>query len=360
MGLLNSTYYDNKLETWLFALLIFITILIALYTLKQIIVQRLTAIAKRTETDLDDLVIDQVKKTKLFFLFFVSLYLASLLLNLPGAAMRTIHVAMVIALLTQTAIWGNGFIHLFVSRYNKQKKDPDSGRLVTVAALGFASRLVLWSFLLLLALDNIGINVTTLITGLGIGGIAVALAVQNILGDLFASLSIMLDKPFVLGDFITVDEYMGKVEYIGLKTTRLRSLFGEQIIFSNNDLLKSRIRNYKRMLERRVVFTICVTYENPYENLKAVPDLIRRIIQKQPHARFDRAHFKEYRDFALNFEVVYFVDSPDYNLYMDTQHTINLALFRCFNERGIEFAHQASAHTQQLTAIRAAKEATHE
>src|SRR5216684_253479 len=280
MGLLNSTYYDNKLETWLFALLIFITILIALYTLKQIIVQRLTAIAKRTETDLDDLVIDQVKKTKLFFLFFVSLYLASLLLNLPGAAMRTIHVAMVIALLTQTAIWGNGFIHLFVSRYNKQKIDQDSGRLVTVAAL----------------------------------------AVQNILGDLFASLSIMLDKPFVLGDFITVDEYMGKVEYIGLKTTRLRSLFGEQIIFSNNDLLKSRIRNYKRMLERRVVFTICVTYENPYENLKAVPDLIRRIIQKQPHARFDRAHFKEYRDFALNFEVVYFVDSPDYNLYMDTQH----------------------------------------
>ena len=360
MELLNSTYYDNKLETWLFALLVLITILIVLYTLKKIIVQRLTTIAKKTETDLDDLAIDLVRKTKVLFLFVVSLYVASLLLNLPSTTIRALHIALVIALLTQAAIWGNGFIQLFVSRYTKQKMKQDSGRVVTIAAIGFVSRLVLWSFLLLLALDNIGINVTALITGLGVGGIAVALAVQNILGDLFASLSIMLDKPFVLGDFIAVDEYMGKVEHIGLKTTRLRSLFGEQIIFSNNDLLKSRVRNYKRMLERRVVFAISVTYENPYENLKVIPDLIRRIIQKQPHTRFDRAHFKEYRDFALNFEVVYFVDSPDYNLYMDTQHAINLAVFRCFDEHGIEFAHQASAHTQKPAAARAAKEAAHE
>ncbi len=360
MEFLNTAvYYGNNLETWLFALLVLISALIALYTLKRIAVARLAVLAQKTKTNLDDLVVDLIKKIRPLFLFFISLYIASFLLNLPSTAMRVLHIAFVIALLIQSAVWGNGLIQLLISGY--AKADHDNGGLVTLAAVGFISRLVLWSFLLLLALDNIGINVTALITGLGVGGIAVALAVQNILGDLFASLSIMLDKPFVIGDFIAVDDHMGKVEHIGLKTTRLRSLFGEQIIFANNDLLKSRIRNYKRMLERRVMFAISVTYENPYENLKAIPDLIRRIVQKQPHARFDRAHFKEYRDFALNFEVVYFIDSADYTLYMDTQHAINLALFRCFNDRGIEFAHQGTAHTQPVaTAVHAVKEATHE
>ncbi|MGA9537034.1 MAG: mechanosensitive ion channel family protein, partial [Desulfobacterales bacterium] len=175
-------------------------------------------------------------------------------------------------------------------------------------------------------------------------GIAVALAVQNILSDLFASLSIVLDKPFVIDDFIIVDNYMGTVEHIGLKTTRLRSLSGEYLVFSNNDLLKSRIRNYTRMLERRVVFSIGVTYQTPLEKLKQVPATIRKIIESQEAVRFDRAHFQGYGDFALKFEVVYYVLNPDYNRYMDIQQSINLAIFESFEKEGIDFAYP----TQQL------------
>ena len=174
---------------------------------------------------------------------------------------------------------------------------------------------------------------------MGIGGIAVALALQNILGDLFASLSIVIDKPFVIGDFIVVDQLMGTVEHVGLKTTRLRSLGGEQLIFSNNDLLKSRISNYKRMMERRIVFGFGVTYQTPPEKLPLINEIVREIIGKQEQARFDRVHFKEYGESSLNFEAVYFVLSQDYNLYMDIQQAINLEMFRCFQKEGIEFAY---------------------
>jgi small-conductance mechanosensitive channel len=201
------------------------------------------------------------------------------------------------------------------------------------------ARLAVWSLVLLLALDNLGFNITALLAGMGIGGIAVALAAQNILGDLFASLSIVLDKPFVVGDFIVVGEQLGTVEYIGLKTTRIRSLGGEQIVFSNTDLLGSRIRNYKRMQERRVVFGFGVVYQTPHEKLQTIPGMVREIIGKLDRARFDRAHFKEYGDSSLNFEVVYYVLSADYNVYMDIQQAINLELFRRFQEDGIDFAY---------------------
>jgi small-conductance mechanosensitive channel len=177
------------------------------------------------------------------------------------------------------------------------------------------------------------------VAGLGIGGIAVALAIQNILGDLFASLSIALDKPFVIGDFIIVDQLLGTVEHIGLKTTRIRSLSGEQIVFSNADLLNSRIRNYKRMYERRVVFSIGVTYQTPYEKLASIGTTLKEIIESQPDVRFDRAHFREYADSSLNYEVVYYVKSPDYNRYMDIQQAINLEIYRRFQDGGIEFAY---------------------
>ncbi|HLF22448.1 MAG TPA: mechanosensitive ion channel family protein, partial [Burkholderiales bacterium] len=163
-------------------------------------------------------------------------------------------------------------------------------------------------------------------------------AVQNILGDIFASLSIALDKPFVIGDFIVVDDALGTVEYIGLKTTRVRSLSGEQIVFSNADLLKRRIRNYKRMAERRVEFRFGVVYGLPSEQLARIPVMVREIVEQQPKTRFDRVHFKEYGDSALVFEVVYSVLDADYNVHMDIRQAINLALYRCFREHGIEFA----------------------
>ena len=169
--------------------------------------------------------------------------------------------------------------------------------------------------------------------------IAVALAAQNILGDLFASLSIVLDKPFAVGDFLIIDNYMGSVEKVGLKTTRVRSLSGEQLIFSNNDLLGSRIRNFKRMYQRRVVFSFGVVYETPANQLEAIPSMVREIVQGQPQTRFDRAHFQKFGDYALIFEVVYHVDSPDYNLYMDIQQAINLAIYRGLDERGLALAY---------------------
>jgi small-conductance mechanosensitive channel len=163
--------------------------------------------------------------------------------------------------------------------------------------------------------------------------------VQNILSDLFASLSITLDKPFVLGDFIIVDDLLGTVEHIGLKTTRIRSLSGEQLIFSNNDLLKSRIHNYKRMAERRVPFTIGVTYQTPPEKLRKVPDMFKKLLEQFDDVHFDRAHFKSYGSYSLNFEFVYYVHTPDYNRYMDIQQALNLGLYDGFAAEGIEFAY---------------------
>lgn len=209
---------------------------------------------------------------------------------------------------------------------------------MTRSLLSLLGRVALWSLVLLLILDNLGLNVSALIASLGIGGIAVALAVQNILGDLFASLSIAIDKPFVIGDFIIVDDLMGTVEHVGLKTSRIRSLGGEQIVFSNNDLLKSRIRNYKRMQERRVVFAIGVTYGTAEKELERIPDIIRQAIEAQPAARFDRTHFKGFGAFSLDFEAVYYVRQADYNVYMDAQQAINLQLVRDFAAKGIDFA----------------------
>ena len=197
----------------------------------------------------------------------------------------------------------------------------------------------MWSIVLLLALDNLSIDVTALVTGLGIGGIAVALAAQNILGDLFASLTIVLDKPFLLKDFLIVNEFLGTVEHIGLKTTRLRSLTGEELVFSNADLLNSRIRNYGRMFERRVVFSLGVVYQTPRDKLAKIPDIIRSAIEAQEKTRFDRAHFKDFGAYALNFEAVYYVLVPDYNVYMDTQQAINFYIHEQLEAEGIEFAY---------------------
>jgi small-conductance mechanosensitive channel len=200
-------------------------------------------------------------------------------------------------------------------------------------------RLATWVVVLLLGLDNLGIDVTALVAGLGVTGIAVALAVQNILGDLFASLSIVLDKPFVIGDFLAVGDMMGSVEYVGLKTTRLRSLSGEQLVFSNSDLLGSRIRNFGRMAERRALFTIGVTYQTPREKLERIPQMIREAVEAQPQTRFDRSHFARYGDSAITFETVYYVTVPEYPVYMDIQQAINLRIHEAFEREGIEFAY---------------------
>jgi small-conductance mechanosensitive channel len=237
-----------------------------------------------------------------------------------------------------------------VRRQVRKALADDPADATTLNALGFVGRILLWSVLLLMALANLGIQIGPLLAGLGVGGIAVALALQNILGDLFASLSIVLDKPFVVGDFVVVGDLAGTVEYVGLKTTRVRSLSGEQLVFSNSDLLSSRIRNYKRMQERRIAFTVGVTYQTARERLAEIPLIAREIIEAQENARFDRAHFKAFGAFSLDFEIVYYVLDPDYNAYMNVQQAINLALYERFEAAAIEFAFP----TQTLILERAA------
>jgi small-conductance mechanosensitive channel len=187
--------------------------------------------------------------------------------------------------------------------------------------------------------DNLGYDVTAIITGLGIGGLAVALAAQTILGDLFNYFVIFFDRPFEIGDYIVVDDKKGNVEYIGIKTTRIKSLSGEQIIISNSDLTNSRVHNFKRMEKRRIVFNLGVTYQTPPDQLREIPGIIRKIITEQNDAQIDRCHFATYGDFSLNFETVYYVTEPDYAKYMDIQESINLQIFEAFSERKIDFAY---------------------
>jgi small-conductance mechanosensitive channel len=301
--------------------------------------RRLAARAAQTAADLDDLVVELLQGTRWYFLLALSLSAGALALELPRAPARLLETGVVFATLLQAGVWGGGVIAYLIRRYIRLKTTEDAAAATTIGAFGFLARLALWTFITFLALDNLGVNITALVAGLGVGGIAVALAVQNILGDLFASFSIVLDKPFVIGDFIAVGDYLGTVEHVGLKTTRVRSLSGEQVIFANSDLLNSRVRNFKRMSERRVEFTLGVTYETPREKLKAIPQMIQAIVERQPLTRFDRAHFKTYGDYALQFEVVFYILNPDYTTYMDTQQAINLEIYQAFGAAGIDFAY---------------------
>ncbi len=310
---------------------------------------RLARLASRTRTDWDDLVVAALRNTKWFFPAAIGIGAGAVSLTLAPRIDRVVVLAAVLATLVQAGVWTTTALRTGLDRYQRIRLETDRGAATTVAAMGFAAHVLIWSVVLLLSLDNLGIDVTALIAGLGIGGVAVALALQKILGDLFASLAIVLDRPFVLGDFLALDGYLGSVEHIGLKTTRLRSLSGEQLVFSNADLLGSRIRNYGRMRERRVAFTIGVTYQTPRAKLAEIPQVLRAAVTARGQTRFDRAHFAGFGDSALNFETVYYVQSPDYNVYMDIQQAINLDLVEQFEAREIEFAYP----TQTLYLARA-------
>ncbi len=333
------TFLGNTVWSWGVALVMAVVVFAVLRIAKGVLLRYAGAFAAKTETQIDDMVVETFKHTKPFFLVVVSLYMGTRILTFPENIGSLIRGLMVVVLFSQVALWGNATLTFWLGHYGRKKAAGDPSMLTTLGALGFFGRVVVWGTVLLVALDNLGIDITALVAGLGVGGIAVALAVQNILGDLFASLSIVFDKPFVIGDFIIVDDILGTVKHIGLKTTRIQSLSGEEIVMANSSLLGSRIRNYKRMYERRVVFTLGVTYQTPHEKLEKIPRIIQEIIESQHLTRFDRSHFSLYGDFSLNFETVYFVKDPGYNKYMDTHQAINLAIYKKFSEEGIEFAY---------------------
>jgi small-conductance mechanosensitive channel len=339
MALLEGIYLGNTVQDWLIAVGILIGAFLLLSSVKRILISRLSRLAAITAHDFDDLLVAVLKNTKTFILFATSTYLATTILTLKPTLTGPGLKLLVLTLLLQGGFWVSAGITFWLEHSMQKRMDQDKSSATTLTFLGFLARIALWTIVLLLMLDNLGVNVTGLVAGLGIGGIAVALAVQNILGDLFASLSIVLDKPFVIGDFVVVDTFSGTIEHIGLKSTRIRCLSGEQLIIANNDLLKSRVRNYKRMTERRIAFNLGVTYQTPLEKLSAAKKIVSDIIDRQEHARLDRVHFQAFGDSALNFEVVYFVTDPDYALYMDVQEQINLAIFSSFAQQGIEFAY---------------------
>lgn len=339
MDFLQEFYLGNKLQDWLIALLSLLLIFTVLKIIQTIVVRRLSKLAVSTSNQIDDLLIAILKQTKFFILLVASAYLASYSISLTPSTAELWKKIVILTLILQGGFWAGAGISFSFDKIIQKRAKADIASKTTITFLGFIARFVLWIIVLLLILDNLGVNITGLVAGLGIGGVAVALAVQNILGDLLASLSIVLDKPFVIGDFVVVDSLSGTIEHIGVKTTRIRSLSGEQIIFSNNDLLQTRIHNYKRMSERRIVFSFGVVYQTSLAKLQIIKAIVKDIIEKTNFARFDRVHFKEYGDSSLNFEVVYFITDRDYNLYMDVQEKINLEIFRRFADEKIEFAY---------------------
>ena len=335
---LELPFYGNTLRQWTIAIGTALATFVIAKLVQAILVARLRKLNEKLPTDTGSIFIEGLASIRLWLLFILSIFIGSLLLALPPKTTAILNSVVTVAVLFQAALTGNAILTLLVKGYSNKNLANEPASVTTVTTLGFLGRLALWTVVALLVMQNLGVDVTALVTGLGIGGIAVALAAQNVLGDLLASLSIMLDKPFVLGDFIIVGEQMGTVEKIGIKTTHLRSLSGEQLIISNADLLKSRIRNCKRMQERRIVFTINISYQTPGDKLATVSQLLRTAVERESNIRFDRAHFKGFVASALEFEVVYIVLSPDYNLSMDIQQSINLWLFEKFGEQGIKFA----------------------
>ena len=333
------SFLNNALDAWALALAVTVLSGAAMLLLRRYVLRHVAANARKSDTGVDDFLATMLSRTYFVCIALFALYFGSTFLDLSNRRELFVSRFAVGALLLQLAIWGDVGLRTWRDRAGL---GSDGERRASRSVLTFMLRLALWTIVTLMVLDNFGINITTLVASLGVGGIAVALATQNILGDLFASLSIMLDKPFEIGDFIIVGEVLGSVEHIGLKTTRLRGLGGEQVVFSNGDLLKSRIHNHKRMETRRNAFVLRVAYGTSEEQLCRVPRIIREIIGAKPNIDFERAHFFRWNEWSLDFEVVYHFRSPDYILHMDAQQDIFLEIYRRFQHEGIPFAHPMS------------------
>lgn len=334
---LPTDFFGNSVRAWTSAGVIAGSVFLLLFFIKVFIGRRLTTLATRTTNDLDDIAAELVTKVRWYLIVALAVRSGSVALQLMPGLEKGIRQVAAIAVLLQLSVWGRSLINYWVRKWGERRGTAAGAS--TLNAIGIAAKGLMWALIGVLALRNVlDYDITALLTGLGIGGIAIALAVQNVLGDLFAALSIVLDRPFEVGDTIAVDTFTGTVEHIGLKTTRVRAITGEQVIFANTDLLKSRVRNLKRQHDRRALVTIGVTYATPPEIIAAIPSLLRDCVQQRAGARFDRAHFVRFGESSLDFELVYFVGNPDYANFMDTQQAVNIAILRAFNERNIDFA----------------------
>lgn len=336
-GLLGRVYLNNTVQDYITSLALFAGACIALRIFKAVVLRRIKRLAKRTATDADDFLVASVSNKLLPVLYFLALYISIGKLNFSETVdswMKTVIVVVVVILGVRfiVAVLKYAIESFWAKKGGEEERKEVPGAILTIL------RIILWTIALMIILDNLGVKITALVTGLGIGGIAIALAAQAILVDLFSYFTIFFDRPFEIGDFIIVDQFMGTVEHIGIKTSRIRSLSGEELVFSNTDLTSSRLKNYRRMDTRRVLFKLGVTYDTSLEHCREIPGIVKGIIEEVEGARFDRAHFQSYGDFNLVFEFVYYVLDRDYNRYMDIQHEINLRIKEEFEKRGIEFA----------------------
>ncbi len=335
---LTPDFYGNNLVQWAIAsgILIFGTAILG--GLKIWFTKKLGDKAKQTVNTIDDVAVELIKKTRVYFYGAIALKIAIAFLELSARDTNILHTLILLAILLQVAIWINTLIDQVVQGYAKRHTGADAQGTSAIKTMSLVVKSFVLLILILIALQHSGFEVKTLLAGLGIGGIAVALAIQNILGDLFAAFSIIIDKPFVVGDSIQVDSLQGTVERVGLKTTRVRSTSGEQIIFANGDLLKSRIRNYRRMYQRRIAFTLKLSSNTTAEKIEIIPTLVRDIIERQTQVRFDKCHFLAITDSGYMIDTVYFVTTPSYDRYLDVQQTINLEILKGFRAAEIELA----------------------
>ena len=335
---LNESFLGNSAWQYLSAVIALIIGIIAVNVFKKIVLSRLKNWAEKTHRNIDDFFVAGIEKTIIPLLYFGSFYLAVTSLNLNSKLAKFSDKVSIIIVTFFTIKIISSFLNFALSTYLNRKRVGES-KLKELKGISTILNILIWMFGIMFLLENLGFNIGTIIAGLGIGGIAIALAAQTILGDLFSYFVIFLDRPFEIGDFIVVENKSGTVEFIGIKSTRIRAIGGEQLIISNKDLTNSRIHNYKKMEKRRVVFNLGVTYQTKAEQLTEIPLIVKEIISKQNEVKFDRGHFTSYGDSSLNFEFVYFVNNSDYNKYMDIQQNINLSIFTEFEKRGIEFAY---------------------
>lgn len=312
------------------------------------VVQRLRALSQRTSSTLDDGLVSVLERTNGVLIWIVGLLVGLNMLPLEDRWHDRVSQLWFAVVALQIGLWLQQAVAQVLAA--QQLRHGGSGTALSASAtlLSWGLKGALWVVVVLAVLSNLGVNITAFVASLGIGGIAVALAVQNILGDLFASLAIAVDKPFEVGDSITVGDVTGTVERVGLKTTRIRSLGGEQIVMSNAELLKRTVANFKRLQTRRVAFTFGITPDASADEVASVPPLLRELIEADPLLEFVRAHFKGFGENSRDFEVVYRVKDPDYDVYMDRQQALNLELMRAFDQRGIQFAMPATSTVNVL------------
>lgn len=342
LSLKEYSLWGNTAYDYAIAFGIFVGLIIVLKIFQLIILGRLKKLAQKTTTDLDDALIDYISTIKPPFYLVISLLLSIQYMTMPDWVGKTLFFLFVIFLVYEAVRAGEKIIGFAIEAYGRKQSesyDPKQSRTI-IHITKLIVRIVLWSIGLLMILSNLGVNVSSLIASLGIGGIAIALAVQNILSDMFSSFSLYLDKPFEVGDFIVLGTDSGTVQKIGLKTTRIKTLRGEELVVSNKELTTVRVQNLKKLKRRREVFTFGVTYETDQKKLEQIPAMVEEIVTSVGDVvEFDRSHLALLGPSSVDFETVYHLDTSDYGVYMDIKQQIHLALLKKFKAEDIEFAY---------------------